>query len=355
MTGPEGQSIRNTEANPARSESGLSAIRQIVMPKLGLTMTEGMVSEWPTAKGQRFERGAIYLVVETDKVANEIEAPEAGTIVRILVPQGETVPVGTVLAEWEAEASEAKPVPATVSAQFASRVAESRRRRASSVELITAKRLTEAKQSIPHFYLSTEFEVSRLQSLRAGWNARSDRPRVTLTHLLVVATARALAKHPELNRVWDGDGFIEFDSVDIGVAVDTEHGLLAPVVRGAHGMNLAELARELGTLVGRARAMALTAADIGGSAITVSNAGMHDVTWMASIINPGQAAILGVGSERKVFRPDEQGTPRLAREICVVLSCDHRVLDGVKGIALLNEVRSILERPEALFTLGEDH
>lgn len=215
--------------------------------------------------------------------------------------------------------------------------------------MTAAKRLTEAKRTIPHFYLSTEIEVSRLQSLRAEWNAKGDRPRVTLTHLIVAATARALARHPELNRVWDGEGFIEFDRVDIGVAVDTEHGLVAPVLRGAHGMNLAELARELGILVERARAMALTTADVGGAAITVSNAGMHDVTWMASIISPGQAAILGVGSERNVFRPDEQGAPRLAREVCVVLSCDHRVLGGVKGLAFLNEVRRTLEAPDTLF------
>lgn len=327
----------------------MSDIRQLVMPKLGLTMTEGMVSEWPIAEGRRFERGAIVLVVETDKVTNEIEAPEAGSIVRILVPQGETVPVGTVLAEWQAEALEAEPVPTAASARSAPGVVEPRRTKASSVEMSAAKRLTEAKQTIPHFYLSTEIEVSRLQGLRAEWNARGDRPRVTLTHLLVAATARALARHPELNRVWDGDGFIEFDGVDIGVAVDTEHGLLVPMLRGAHGMSLAELAREVGILVARARAMALTAADVGGGAITVSNAGMHDVTWMASIINPGQAAILGVGAERKVFRPDGQGAPCLAREVCVVLSCDHRVLDGVKGLALLNEVRGTLEAPEALF------
>jgi len=323
------------------------------MPKLGLTMTEAMVSEWPIAEGQRFERGAIYLVVETDKVTNEIEAPEAGRILRILVPQGETVPVGTALAEWEADASEAELMPAALPTQPASGVAEPRRKEASSVEMSAAKRLTEAKQTIPHFYLSTEIEVSRLQSLRAGWNAGGDRPRVTLTHLFVAATARALARHPELNRVWDGGGFIEFDGVDIGVAISTEHGLLAPVLRGVDGMNLAELAREFGLLVERARAMALTTADVGGGAITVSNAGMHDVTWMASIINPGQAAILGVGSERKVFRPDEQGAPRLAREVCVVLSCDHRVLDGVKGLVFLNEVRRMLEAPEALFAQGE--
>ena len=97
----------------------MSEIRRLAMPKLGLTMTEGTVSEWPIAEGRRFGRGAIYLVVETDKVTNEIEAPEAGRIVRILVPQGETVPVGTVLAEWEAEALEAEPLPATESARRA--------------------------------------------------------------------------------------------------------------------------------------------------------------------------------------------------------------------------------------------
>jgi len=162
--------------------------------------------------------------------------------------------------------------------------------------------------------------------------------------------ARTLANYPELNRVWDGDGFIEFDTVDIGIAVNTEHGLLAPVLREAHKMTLTELARELGMLVARARAGALTTADVGGGVITVSNAGMHDVTWMATIINPGQAAILGVGSERRVVRPGHQGEPRLAREVCVVLSCDHRVLDGVKGLTLINEVRRTLETPEALFT-----
>jgi len=76
---------------------------RLVMPKLGLTMTEGTVLEWPIPEGGRFERGQIYLIVETDKVANEIEAPAAGRIARILVPQGQTAPVGTVLAEWESE------------------------------------------------------------------------------------------------------------------------------------------------------------------------------------------------------------------------------------------------------------
>ncbi len=326
----------------------MSRLRQLLMPKLGLTMTEGTVSEWPVAEGARFERGAIYLVVETDKVANEVEAPDAGKLLRILVPQGETVPVGTVLAEWEAETeagqTAAPPSPAAPAAQ------ERRWRKASPVEFAAARKLVESKQQIPHFYLATEIEVSRLQEMRERWNAGHGHPRVTLTHLLVAAVARAMARHPGANRVWENEGFVELDGVDVGIAVHTERGLLAPVLRRANGKGFEELARDLGALIERARNGSLSREDVGGGAITVSNAGMHDVTWMSSIINPGQAAILGVGAERRTFRPDEHGTPRLAREVGVVLSCDHRVLDGVRGLAFLNDVRARLEAPQELFT-----
>lgn len=319
------------------------------MPKLGLTMTEGAVSEWPVAEGARFERGAVYLVVETDKVANEVEAPDAGKLLRILVPQGETVPVGTVLAEWEAEA-QAGPA-AAPPARPASPAAQERRwRKGSPVELGAARKLVESKQQIPHFYLATEIEVNRLQQMRERWNAERGRPRITLTHLLVAAVARAMARHPEANRVWENEGFVELDGVDVGIAVHTERGLLAPVLRRADNKGLEELARDLGALIERARNGSLSREDVGGGAITVSNAGMHDVTWMSSIINPGQAAILGVGAERRTFRPDEHGAPRLAREVGVVLSCDHRVLDGVRGLAFLNDVRAALEAPQELFT-----
>jgi pyruvate dehydrogenase E2 component (dihydrolipoamide acetyltransferase) len=326
----------------------MGALRRLVMPKLGLTMTEGTVAEWPLAEGASFGEGDIFLIVETDKVANEVAAPEAGRLLRILVPQGETAPVGATLAEWEsAQVPAAGPQQAPAAAPAAA--SERRWRKASAFELAAARKLSESKQRIPHFYLSTEIEVSRLQALRERRNAEPGRPRLTLTHLIVAAVARVLARHPEANRIWQDDGFVDLDSIDVGVAVHTGQGLLAPVLRGADRKNLADLARDIGNLVGRARAATLGVEDVGGGAITVSNAGMHDVTYMASIINPGQAAILGVGSERKVFRPDAQGAPRLAREIGVVLSCDHRVLDGVRALAFLNEVRATLEAPAPLF------
>jgi pyruvate dehydrogenase E2 component (dihydrolipoamide acetyltransferase) len=334
------------------------SVQQLLMPKLGLTMTEGTVIEWPIAVGGTFARGAVCVVVETDKVANEIEAPEAGRLLKILVQEGETVPVGSVLAEWETDAKQ-RGAQAGADVATAPAVAarpELVRRKPGAGELAAARRLTAAKQNIPHFYLSTEIEVSALQVQRAQWNADRTRPKLTLTHLFLAALARTLAAQPELNRIWDEEYFVDLPGVDLGIAVNTDRGLIVPVLRNAERMDLGQLATTVAGLVARARGGELSPAEVGGGAITLSNAGIFDVTYMGSIINPGQAAILGVGSERRRFRPDASGAPQPAREIGVVLSCDHRVLDGVHGLQLLNGVRQRLELPAPLFAqspLGE--
>lgn len=144
-------------AKPTSKEPEVAAVRQLLMPKLGLTMTEGVVAQWPLAEGARFAQGDIYLVVETDKVSTDVEAPESGRLVRICVPQGETVPVGTVLAEWEADTSTTEE-PNEEAAAPPTAAPERRWRKADSLELTTARRLTESKSTIPHFYLSTEIE-----------------------------------------------------------------------------------------------------------------------------------------------------------------------------------------------------
>src|SRR5690606_37132401 len=120
---------------------------------------------------------------------------------------------------------------------------------------------------------------------------------------------------------------------DVGMAVDSEKGLLVPVLRGVEQLSLGGVAKQAGEMIARAQAGRLSSGDMQGGAITVSNAGMHDVTYMTSIINPGQSIILGVGSIREVFRPDENGQPVIRREMGMVLSADHRVLDGVTGLS----------------------
>jgi len=213
-----------------------------------------------------------------------------------------------------------------------------------------ARRLTQAKQQIPHFYLAAEAEVSRLMALRAELNAMPGYPKLTLTHLLVAAVGRALRELPELNRVWADDGIVSFASCDVGVAVNAGRGLLVPVVPDVAGRSLEGIARATQALVDKARNGELEAGQMSGGAISISNAGMFNVTWMTPIINPGQSMILGVGSVRELFRPDANGQPALRRELGLVLAADHRILDGVSGLKMLNAVIANLEKPLSLLT-----
>ncbi len=234
------------------------------------------------------------------------------------------------------------------SASVASGTAAGRLQPFTAVQHATAARLTAAKQDIPHFYLAREAEVSSLLDLYAKLKDPETEPRLTLNHFLVAAVGRALRALPELNRVWTPQGALVLDGSDVGVAVHTEHGLRVPLVRDAGRLSLVNLARQANTLAERARAGRLGADDMAGGAITVSNAGMHGLTAMTSIIVPGQSMILGVGSVRELFRPDKLGQPALRLEIALVLSVDHRVLDGVGGAALLNEIVDGLAHPTRL-------
>lgn len=260
---------------------------------------------------------------------------------------GGTVPVGTVIAEWESDQSAPGPGP-IVAVPAAAESKQPLRVSPSPIALATARRLTQSKQQIPHFYLSTEIDAGPLQAFRAKWNTDKSKPRLSVTHILLAALGRALGEHRDLNRIWEAESFVQLPTVDIGIAVNTEQGLLVPVLRDADKLRLDRLAETANALILQARNGTLSPGDVGGGAITLSNAGMYDVTYMGSIINPGQAAILGVGSERRTFRPDTNGTPRLAAEIGIVLSCDHRVLDGVGGLKLLSELRLRLASPELL-------
>lgn len=390
--------------------------RELLVPKLGLTMAEGTLVEWMVKPGDAFRADQSIFVIESEKAATEIPAEADGTLLEITAELGATLAVGTVIGYWDDGAAGvgaaapapalpvSAPAPVAASAQLvaapvqgerllatplARRLAQARGvdlqgvtgsgprgrirardlpeaatpavpapaapapapgalRAPTATEQTIARRLVAAKQEIPHFYLSVEAEVSALQALRAELNAAQSEVRFTLNHFIVAAVGRALAQMPEVNRVWTADGILSLPTADVGMAVHTERGLMVPVLRDLGGRPLAQVARDAASAAARAQAGRLGAAEMAGGAITVSNAGMHDVTYMASIINPGQAMILGVGSVRGVFRPGEQEQPVLRREIGLVLSADHRVLDGVTALQFLKRVVSALERPLAL-------
>lgn len=427
----------------------------LTLPKLGLTMTEGIVSEWLVQPGAAFVAGDLLYVVENDKVANEIEAEADGTLLETVVSAGDTVPVGDVIGYWDdglgesaapvQETKEQAPAdlgvgePAADTAALAQQKTDSTHQdpgeqqapdgsqriiatpyarklaagqgvslsglsgtgphgrivardveaasaadaqrvvapepksnlkskpeaeaaahapvavapgqsltAPTSMQATIARRLTASKQEIPHFYLALDIDVTRLVTLRKEVNRAQEEHRLTLNHFIVMAVARALRQMPEANRVWTNDGILSFSQIDVGVAVSTEDGLLAPAVCDVGHVSMGALAERLNAVIERARVGRMNQADLGSPAITVSNAGMHHVHFMGSIINPGQSMILGVGSVKAVFRPDDEGQPELRQEMGVVLSADHRIIDGVRGLKFLNIVRELLEQPVRL-------
>jgi pyruvate dehydrogenase E2 component (dihydrolipoamide acetyltransferase) len=221
-----------------------------------------------------------------------------------------------------------------------------------AVHAAMARRMVQSKRDVPHFYLASEAEVTALMELRRQLNGIEGYPRVTLNHLVVAAVGVALREMPQANRIWLDGRIVSFDSTDVGVAISTPRGLFAPVLRDAGRIGIDRVASRADALAEAARTGKLTAGDLEGGAITVSNAGMFNVTRFAPIVNPPQAAILGVGSVRELFRPDADGRPSLKREMGLVLSCDHRILDGVAGLALLNRIIDILQAPLRLLRTG---
>ena len=350
------------------------------MPKLGLTMTEGTLAAWRVRPGDAVRAGDVLFVVETEKTATEIEAQDAGRIGTLLVAEGTLVPVGAPVATLADGAAPARVIATPLARRLARRggldlaairgsgprgrikaqdveraLAEAPApppspavARAPHVATAAARRLTLAKQTIPHFYVGRELDATRLLALRAELNEAPGRPRVSVTHLLLAAASRALAAEPAMTTVWTEDGPRALGGSDIGLAIDTPGGLLAPVLRQAGALRLDDLVRATDGLIAAARAGRLGPDDLTGGALTVSNIGMHGAHFVVPIINPGQAAILGVGRPRGAFRPDAHGAPVLRQEIMLVLSADHRVLDGVRAAKLLGAIAGLLERPLGL-------
>jgi len=387
--------------------------RELLMPKLGLTMTEGVLVEWLLKPGDAFTLGQAVFLVESEKAVNEVTALDSGTLLEITAQEGQTLACGEVVGWWDDGHGEtattlgdlsartpvtplarrlsiqnairldgivgsgprgrirARDVLAAVGENVPSRADSAidqtaikpavieitegvtnprgRLRSPTNAERTVAQRLCTAKQQIPHFYLSVEAEMTAAIALRGQINASQTHKKLTLNHFVLAAVGRALQAIPDVNCIWTDDGILTLSSSDVGMAVSTDKGLLVPVLRDVGRHSLGDIATQASELIGQAHAARLSSADMCGGAITVSNAGMHDVTYMTSIINPGQSMILGVGSIRSVFRPDENEQPVVRREMGMVLSADHRVIDGVLGLTFLKHVVKSLEQPLSLF------
>jgi pyruvate dehydrogenase E2 component (dihydrolipoamide acetyltransferase) len=215
-----------------------------------------------------------------------------------------------------------------------------------------AHRLAQAKQTIPHFYLTADVEIARLIVLREEANAaalkdKDGNPafRLSVNDLLIKAWAAALQRVPAANAVWAQDRILRLQHSDIAVAVALEGGLIAPVIRQAELKTLSAISNEMKELAARARAKKLNPSEYEGGSSTISNLGMYGVREFAAIINPPQATILAVGAARRQPVEREDGGIAFTSVLSVALSCDHRVVDGALGAELIGAFRELVAQP----------
>lgn len=422
---------------------------EITMPRLSDTMQEGTIARWLKKPGDEIKKGDVLAEIETDKATMDLEAYEAGTLQQILAQEGETVPIGQVVAligtgavaqnvvagpapvqpaavvtgADKAEVAPAKarastgsdgltvsegderraikasplarriagehsidlglvqgtgpggrivrddiddflvqrgapttPAPATIPAAPPQAVpapavppAEAEVVKLSRVQMLIARRLTESKQTIPHFYVSSEVDMTDALAMRQTFNASAgeDGVKVTVNDLIVKACALALEKFPEVNSTLKEDQLIEYKHINVGFAVDVPGGLVVPVIRDTNIKGVRTIAREAKALISRARANKLSPIDLEGGTFSVSNLGMMDASSFIAVINPPQVAILAVASTRKQFVPVD-GQPVLRDLMSMTISADHRVIYGATVARFLQEVKRSLQNPYSL-------
>ena len=222
----------------------------------------------------------------------------------------------------------------------------------SSMRKIIARRLSEAKQQIPHFYLALDIALDALLDLRVTLNAKApkDGPgafKLSVNDLIIKAAAIALRRVPRVNASFTEDGIAFYRDVDISVAVAIPDGLITPIIRGADQKGLAAISVEMKTLAERARAGKLKPEEYQGGGFSISNLGMYGISAFSAIINPPQSAILavGAGEKRAVVKRDAVA---IATMMTCTLSVDHRVVDGALGAEWLAAFKAIIEDPLSL-------
>ena len=423
---------------------------QIMMPQLGLTMTEGTVSKWLKQVGDQVQAGDLLVEVSTDKITNQIEASISGVLLKIVVQEGQVVPVKSVLAyigemgekvdETEAVSAEGEEeiVPAEVKPEEIQKsgsvtptdrvkisprarkmaaergitageiigtgpdgrivardvegyVAKPAREKISSSPLarkiadehgvdinklekdsrimsqdvlaqvqsstvsplegtalsgmrkVIADRLSQSWQQAPHVHMTVEVNMSEAMALKYRLQEKMN-VKISFTELVVKACALAIKEFPQFNEfITDGKVFTS-PTINIGMAVAIDNGLVVPVIKDAYGKSLLALRQEIAELGGKAREGRLTPDHMSGGTFTVSNLGMYEVDHFTPVINPPESAILGVC--RTVEKPVVIcGEIFICPMMNLVMSFDHRLIDGAVGAQFMRRLRQLLEEP----------
>lgn len=380
----------------------------VVMPRLGWTMEEGTLVEWLRQPGDAIAEGEPLFTVESDKALTEVEAMDAGRlhipanapvpgdtvqvggVIAYLLAEGEAgpaqVPVAAVADDTSSSAAPAKSDAAAPAKATAGSAPISPRARKLARELgvdttglsgsgrtgrITEDDIRAAAQSLPDttsedppgtpmspirraiaerlsashrdgapVTLTAELDATAL----VEWRQKT-RPRPSLNDCFIRFVAQALQKHPALNSLLEADRVVQPEGMHIGYAVDTDDGLLVPVIRDAHDKTVEQIARESSALSGRALRGELTGPEMAGGTFTITNLGAAGIDAFTPIVNPPQCAILGVG--RIAQRPAVHEGQVVPRWLCVVsLTFDHRLVDGGPASRFLATLRELVEAVE---------
>lgn len=384
---------------------------KIIMPKLGMAMTEGAVVKWIKRDGEAVNKGEPLVVVMSKKISYQIEAPASG-IVRHVVREKETRPVGAVIgyvlepgeempeipppapppaekvaapAPTPAPASAPAPSPPEAQPFILASPAARRLAQEHGIDLSRVKgtgpggRISErdvlaylealkaapAGRSIPFLGMRQAIAQRMVESLQTMAQVTlmteadvtelvrlrerlRKRFEVSYTDLIIKTVAVALREHPHLNATLVGEEIRLLSEIHIGMAVALEDGLIVPVIRDADKKSLEEITRETKRLAEAARAGTLTVDEVTGSTFTITNLGMYDIDGFTPIINPPECAILGVG--RIVEKPAVYGGEIVKRSMMTLsLTFDHRLVDGAPAAAFLQRVKELLETPSLIF------
>ena len=219
--------------------------------------------------------------------------------------------------------------------------------RANGMRKTIANRLVEAKQTVPHFYLTLDLNIDPLLSLRKDINAslEASGSKVSVNDLVIKAAAMALMDFPSANASWNGDEILYYQRADVSVAVATDGGLITPIIQDANNKSLTEISAEIKDKAERAQSGKLVPNEYQGGTFSVSNLGMFGITQFDAVINPPQGAILAVGAGEKRPVVQADGSLGVATMMTVTLSCDHRVVDGAVGAQWLQAFKARIEKP----------
>ena len=222
----------------------------------------------------------------------------------------------------------------------------------SSIRKVIAKRTTETKQNVPHFYLSIESNTDKLIEMRKKINENLNE-KISINDILVKALAQAQFLNPATNVSWSDGNIIKYETIDVSIAVALKEGLITPIIKDADKKGLIEISLEIKDLVKKANKGSLLPEEYNGGTISISNLGMFGITEFSAIINPPQSSILAVGAIRKVPSVENDSVV-ISNKLKSTLSADHRVLDGAVAAKLLKDFNDIIEDPFNLWLMSND-